>query len=503
MPPAFIARQPIFNHRLEAVGYELLFRGRGYAADALVDDPERATATVVLNTLTELELKRIVGNKTAWVNVSREFIVDGLVQAIPPGLAGLEIPENELFDDQMVAALRDLKGHGYQLALDDFRYRPGSEAHLDLFDLVKLNLLELGRVQLREQVERLKPYQGLLLADKLGTRPDHEFCADAGFDLFQGYFFCRPAVVGTRGISANRLALLQVVAALNDPSVELSDVEQLITRDVALSFRLLRYVNSAFFGLRSDVRSIGQALALLGVENVRRWGTLSVLATVDNKPTELTVTALIRARFCELAGERLGIGSASELFTLGLFSVIDGMMDAPMHDVVASLPLADDMREALVLRRGEKGRLLDCVASLETGEDGHAETIIDGAGEFYFEALMWANTASESLFGEPGAAPAHATGRLVSAGAARPLRVADQSHSQPPPLAEPAPTEAPGAPTPPPVEVNGGAPGPDVTVPDGRPSRGVVARCLEWLRKRFGKRGTDRAATGEAAHESA
>ena len=123
---------------------------------------------------------------------------------------------------------------------------------------------ELGRQQMRELTARLRPFPGLVLADKLGTRPDHEVCIAAGCDLFQGYFFCRPAVVGTRGIAANRLALLQVVAALNDPAIELSDIEQLVARDVALSFRLLRYVNSAFFGLRGDVRSIGQALALLG-----------------------------------------------------------------------------------------------------------------------------------------------------------------------------------------------------------------------------------------------
>jgi EAL and modified HD-GYP domain-containing signal transduction protein len=406
MPAAFIARQPIFNPKLEVVGYELLFRGRGYAADALIDDAERATATVVLNTLTELDMGRIVAGKTAWVNVTREFVLDDLIQAVPPSVVGLEIPETEVFDEQMVDALRELKAAGYRLALDDFRYRDGSEAVLDLFDVVKLSMPELGRQQMRELTARLRPYPGLVLADKLGTRPDHEVCIAAGCDLFQGYFFCRPAVVGTRGIAANRLALLQVVAALNDPAIELSNIEQLVARDVALSFRLLRYVNSAFFGLRGDVRSIGQALALLGLENVRRWATLSTLASIDNKPTELTLTALIRARFCELAGGPAGIGSAPELFTLGLFSVIDGMMDAPMHDVVASLPLADDIREALVQRHGRMGQLLDAVVALETGEDNQVLATIPRAGEHYMEALMWANSAAESLFGEPGAARA-------------------------------------------------------------------------------------------------
>jgi c-di-GMP phosphodiesterase len=435
---AFIARQPIFNPKLEVVGYELLFRGQGYAADALIDDAQRATATVVLNALTELDLHRIVSNKTAWVNVSREFVLDGLIQAVPPSVVGLEIPETETFDDEMVQALRELKDAGYRLSLDDFRYREGTDAVLELFDVVKLNMPDLGRQGLRELAERLRPFPGKVLADKVGTQPDHEVCIAVGCDLFQGYFFCRPAVVGTRGIAANRLALLQVVAALNDPAIQFAQIEQLVTKDVALSFRLLRYVNSAYFGLRGDVRSIGQALALLGLDNVRRWATLSTMASIDNKPTELTLTALIRARFCETAGAKLGIGSSSELFTLGLFSVIDGMMDAPMHDVVASLPLAEDIREALVQRRGPMGDLLGCVVALENGED---DDTVPKAGDLYLDALMWANHASESLFGEPRAArtrrsDARAEDSRAEAGAAprRKSRAPAPWASTPPPL---------------------------------------------------------------------
>lgn len=442
MPDAFVARQPIFNHKLEVVGYELLFRGSGYVDDTPAAEPERATATVVLNALTELDLKRVVGYHTAWVNVSREFVLDGLAYAIPPGQLGLELPADELFDDEMLAALGELKRQGYRLALDDFRHRQGGEPPFELFDVVKLNLEDLGREQLREQVARLRPYPPTLLAQKLATHDDHAFCVEAGCDLFQGYFFCRPAVVCTRGIAANRLALLQVVAALNDPAVELSDVERLMAHDLALSFRLLRYVNSAYFGLRAEVRSIGQALALLGLENVRRWATLSVLASIDDKPTELTVTALIRARFCELAGEQLGIASPAELFTLGLFSVIDGMLDAPMRDVVATLPFAAEMRDALVLRRGQLGRLLDCVDCLQGGEYGAAPAFLPRAGDLYLEALMWANTAAESLLGEATAPAAQPTPGRVTLAAQNATRSANLSTSKPPSLASKPPPVA-------------------------------------------------------------
>ena len=463
MPDAFVARQPIFNPKLEVVGYELLFRGEGYANDvATIANPESATATVVLNALTELDLGRLVGSRTAWVNISREFVTGGLAHALPSGLVGLEIPETEQFDDDMIGALRDLKHEGYKLALDDFRYRPDSEALLDLFDVVKLNINELGHDRLSDLVERLKPYEGKLVAEKLSTQADHEFCVEAGCDLFQGYFFCRPAVACTRGIAANRLALLQVAAALNDPAVELDQVEQLIAHDVALSFRLLRYVNSAFFGLRGDVRSIGQALALLGVENIKRWATLSVLAGIDDKPTELTVTALIRARFCELAGEPLGIASPAELFTLGLFSVLDAMMDAPMIDVIASLPLTAEMRDALVSRKGKRGLLLQCVAGLETGEVSDLPQVVDGAGELYLESMMWANSATDALFS--AAAPDA------------------RAKSTPPPVSQPAPSPVAAiAPTPAADPVDAGSVEPAA-------SRGafarVFARLFGWIGRR-------------------
>ena len=405
MPDVFVARQPIFDRKLDVVAYELLFRN-DHLNEAVIASPEGATATVVLNSFTEIGLERIVGRKIAWLNVSREFVLSGLAQAVPPGAVGLEILEDQQLDDQLIAALLELKRRGYRLALDDFQWRPEAEPLLGVVDVVKLDLLALGQANLVAHVERLKPYGVTVLAEKLETRADHGFCSDAGCDLFQGFFFCHPELMCHRGIAANRVALLRVVTALLDPSVELAGVEYLISRDVSLSYRLLRYINSAFFGMRCEVRSIGQALALLGVENLRQWATLSVLASIDDKPPELTLTALVRARFCERAGAQLGMPQPGELFTLGLFSVIDALMDASMPEVLASLPFPTDMREALIHYRGEKGLLLDCVTRLEAGEFDRARTIVSRAGDLYLESLVWANGAAESLFDEIEAAAA-------------------------------------------------------------------------------------------------
>ena len=397
MPEVFVARQPIFNRHLQVAGYELLFRGEE-ATTALISDKEGATASVVLNSFTEIGLERIVGSKPAWVNVSREFVLGGLAGTMPPKAVGLEILEDELYDERLVHALIELKRQGYRLALDDFEYSVSAERLLSLVDVVKLDVLSMGRARVAREVARLKAYGVTVLAEKVESHDEHAYCLELGCDLFQGFFFCRPELLHNRGILANRAAMVEIVAALQDPSVQLHQLERLIVRDVGLSFRLLRYINSAFFGLRFEISSIGQALALLGVQNLRRWATLTVLASIDGKPPELTVTALVRARFCERAGEKLPGPRPGELFTLGLFSVIDALMDAPMEDVLAMIPFPADMRDALTQRKGEKGVLLECVTALEGGDFDLAQKLVRGAGDLYVEALMWANDAARPLF---------------------------------------------------------------------------------------------------------
>jgi c-di-GMP phosphodiesterase len=394
MNEVLLARQPILNGDLTAVGYELLYREAG-SDTADVRDDELATARVSLRAMTEIELEQLVDRRRAWINVTREFVLGGLAQTIPPERVVLELLEDQLVDGALIEALAALRTGGYQVALDDFTLTPEIEPLLSKVDIVKLDLRALGPDGLTSLARDLAHHRLTLVAEKLEDHADFEIALAAGCHLFQGYFFCRPELIEGTAVAPNQLALLKLAADLQDPSVDLAALDRIISTDVALSYRLLRYINSAYFSLRQPVSTVMQAVALLGIDSVRSWTTMMILAQIGGKPRELFITALVRARFCQLTGQN-GDKAGAELFALGLFSVIDALTDRPMASVVSSLPFPQEMRDALVNRTG-RGRLLDCIAAMEEGEFRRARQLVDGAPERYLEAVAWTNETAGHL----------------------------------------------------------------------------------------------------------
>ena len=233
----------------------------------------------------------------------------------------------------------------------------------------------------------LRGFDVRLLAEKVETHETMELCGDLGFELFQGFFFCRPRTVGGRGIPAGRLARLQLLASLNDPEIELDELARIVECDVGLSYRLLRYVNSTYVGLAKPVDSIRKALVLLGVDTLRAWASLFVLAEMSESPLELRATAMARARMCERLAPRLGLDQ-STAFTAGLFTAIDALMDETMERVLEQLPLSDVVTSALLRRDGNLGGLLERVLAYETGRS--AGDGLDLCAP-YLEAIAWAD----------------------------------------------------------------------------------------------------------------
>lgn len=366
-----VARQPIFDAALDVRGYELLFR-RGGENRAIVVDAEAATSDVILNAFTEIGLERLVGTRPAWVNISQRFLVDGHSLSLPPDRVVLEILEDVVVDDDVLAAATALRRAGYTLALDDIVYTPALDPLLAIVDIAKVEILGRSPEQVAETVARLRCFPGLrLLAEKVETHRQMEACRALGFELFQGYVLCEPRTITQRTIAPANVERLRLLSEVLDPATEFEALAEIVARDVALTYKLLRYINSALFGFRRTIGSVQEALTILGLEAVRRWVTLVVMASRDDTPSELVVVGLVRGRMCErLAPDHPG--EAARYFMTGLFSVLDAIMDARIEDLLTHLPLDASVAGALVEGTGDKGRILGAVRAYERGAPGDA-----------------------------------------------------------------------------------------------------------------------------------
>ena len=242
------------------------------------------------------------------------------MQLLPPDKVFLEILEDVAIDQELVDAVRGYQQEGFKIVLDDFVHHPEWEPLVELADIVKLDVLGVSAADSQAQLTRLRPYGVKILAEKVETQADYDALRAAGFDYFQGYFFAKPQVVQNRRLPESHLGVLRLMARLSDPEIEIDEVHRLVTENVGLSYKVLRFINSAFFALPQKVDSIHRGVVYFGLEQLKRWVSLLVLAGVDGKPYELFRIALVRARHCEQLGEMMGCSDSSAYFTAGLFS---------------------------------------------------------------------------------------------------------------------------------------------------------------------------------------
>ncbi len=396
---ALVGRQPIYGSDVDVFAYELLYRG-GDSNAANFADGDAATASVMLNTMLEIGLEQIVGSKLAFINMTSNLILGKLCETLPKTQVVLEILENVEPTPEIIEALTNLSQQGYTIALDDFIYHESLQPLVEIANIVKVDVMALSHEEIQEHVIWLRQYPIKLLAEKVETHEDFEFCRALGFDYYQGYFFCKPNVIASTRVPANRIAILMLLAKLQETDIEFSNIEKEIKTDVSLSYKLLRYVNSAYCGLPRTVDSIGQAACMVGLDKLRMWVTLMSLASMEEKPFELLVTATVRAHMCEQLGRVLQFEPIEQCFTVGLFSVLDGFFDCELSEILESLPLSSEVRNALLDRTGALGEVLDCVIAFEHGEWKQVEcgqidlAIIQSA---YLEAIQWSSQILSSM----------------------------------------------------------------------------------------------------------
>lgn len=398
-----LARQPIFNRSMQVVAYELLCRS-GSGNLATFSNGDSASSQVLLHTFTDLSLEKVVGKLKAYINFTRTLLIT------PPPFDRrqmvIEVLEDQVVDQALLAGLTQLRSEGYTIALDDFVLTEQTRPLLDYADIVKLDVLQLSEAELLDHLEQLKPLGLTLLAEKVETYEMLERCRALGFDLFQGYFLARPKILSGHKISESKQAVLQLLAALHDPDVSILRIEQLLSQDPVLSYKLLRLVNSAAFALPRTIESLRQAITLLGLDIIKNWVNLLAMANLGNKPTELSVAALTRARMCEaLASAMHKEARQDAFFTVGLLSTLDAFMDVPLDVLLDNLSLSRELSEALLLHQGHEGRILDIV---EHYEQGAWEAIdwgyLDSVGitpsqlsQAYLEALQWVSDTMDQI----------------------------------------------------------------------------------------------------------
>jgi len=364
----FVGRQPLFDRRLDVVGYEILFRGGPVPNRAVISDDNQATSNVILNMFTDIDLEAILGGKRALINLTRDLILEGVPSLLPPERVIVEVVETSTVDDRLIEALHRLRSQGYTVALDDWISFSKLRPLLPVADIVKIDIQGFDSKRLVAEVGWLKTFGVQLVAEKVQTYAELRRCRELDFDYFQGFFLSRPQVLKRTAVPPNQIDTLELIAQMQDPDVAIEDLAAIIRRDVALSYKLLRIVNSAYYSLPRHVESIRDAIVLLGTRQIGSWVSLINLAQIARKPKELTITALVRARMCELIAETSGRHDADAFYTAGLFSVLDALLDVEIETALEALPLSVEVHDAVALKQGVMGETLAGVIAYEQGD---------------------------------------------------------------------------------------------------------------------------------------
>jgi EAL and modified HD-GYP domain-containing signal transduction protein len=363
----FIARQPIFDQRLRVFAYELLFR----AGPKNVFQPWKdASCSVIVDSMMLFDLQTLTGHAKAFINADQSALLQGAVKLLPPDRIVVEILESVDPAPDIVAACADLRNAGYVLALDDFVDHPKWQPLLALAKFLKVDFRSSDQTVRREMAQRYLP-QGLeLLAEKVETQSELEEARRIGYTYFQGYFFCKPAMVEGRSIPSKKLNYVRLLAAVNSPDFKFEKIEEILKLEPSLVYKLLRYLNSPLLGMRSEVRCISQAISLMGEKDFRRWVSIvAMVSMAGDKSPELIRTAVTRAYFCEEISEAIGLSAQkSDLFLMGLLSVTDAILDQPMNYVLSHLPLSSEVHTALAGGANRFRDVFDALLSYERAD---------------------------------------------------------------------------------------------------------------------------------------
>lgn len=400
MQEFLIGRQQIFDRDLKVFAYELLFR------DAQGRGPQEVEATdasnqVIVNSLLEEGLERVVGPHRAFINFTRDNLLEGTAHLLPKDKVVVEVLESVAIDDALIDAMAVLARDGYMIALDDFVLSDEWLPLIKLAHIVKLDILNMSTDTGRRYIELLRRFSVKFLAEKVETHEQYAEYREMGCDYFQGFLFSRPNLVQGKKAHTGQHAVIRLLAEINRADVKISELAQAISMDARLSYKLLRYINtSAAFGIPKKIDSIQHAILMLGFKEIRRWANLLALVSFPSAPKELIVVSLTRAKMCERLAVAARLANSEEYFLTGLMSMLDQMLGVALEEVIADLPLAENVVHGLERREGLLGEALNCVIDYECWR---LDTIrfstltVADIGHAYMDSVAWANELASAL----------------------------------------------------------------------------------------------------------
>jgi len=390
----YVARQPILDANGRVHGYELLLRDGPEAV--FCGDVDTASCALLDGTVV-FGLERFTGGLPGFIHCTPQTLTERLVQVLPPTLTVLVVPDSIEPAPQLVEACLELKAAGFRIALDDYTGNPQLQQLAECADYLSVDFSLLSSEARGKFHLQSKPNQAVTIARKVESQEDYRQALAAGFTLFQGAFFCQPVVLKNRKVPANRFFQFELLRCLNREPIDLKKISELVLRDAAITYRLLRLVNSPVFAIRREVTSIESALLIVGETTFRRIATLAILSELNaGQPSEILHMALLRGRFCALAAEGSPLEPA-EQYLLGLLSLLPAMLGLPMDALTPSLPLRSEIREALEGTPNPERCLLEWIEFHELGDWVACDALVTANNlnrehlvHVYSDAVDWA-----------------------------------------------------------------------------------------------------------------
>ena len=402
----FLARQAIYDDNCKAIAYELLHRNSKENKFCYDISEDEATIKLISNSVV-IGLTELVIDKIAFINFTNQLIIDEFPSVLPKDRVIIEILESVKPTNEVMLVLHKLKGMGYKFALDDVNYSSSFWEFGDLIDIYKIDFLATTKKEREELISSIKLINpnAKLLAEKVEVKEEYEEAKKNGFSYYQGFFFSKPLMMTGRDMPVRNFTCFNILSELLDKEFDINKVEQIIKSDVAISFKIMKMLNSASFGFIQKISSIKQAIMLIGREALSKWLTIIAMSEMQSSnEEEITKSIIIRARFCELIAEKINSPKSTQCFLAGLFSNLDVYMQKNMDEIISDLPVEEELKEALVGKKNDINKILKLVISYERADNEAISKLCNSIGmdenilvDLYIESINWQNNLEKNL----------------------------------------------------------------------------------------------------------